>query len=264
VDASGNYFVTYTDINGCVCVSNTISVTVHPNPEIPVFTASGQLTFCEGDDVALTSSVPSNIEWSNGSIGASITSDQAGIYTVTHTDQNGCQSVSESGTVIVNSLPSVSMDLPALVCEETAPITLNGQPSGGIYSGSGVTSGTFNPSLSGQGDFAITYQYTDPNGCTDVVTEMISVESCLSVEQVNQHSFAIFPNPANQTITIQRFQSEIEMELIVYDSNGKIVLKKIIQENPVDIDVSKWAHGNYNFQIRSGELSKTTTVVIQH
>jgi hypothetical protein len=108
-------------------------------------------------------------------------------------------------------------------------------------------SDTFDPSAAGEGAFTISYQYTDGNGCSDSVIETITVESCLSVEEGTQGLFAIYPNPAYKKVTVHRFNSDAEMELIVFDTNGKKILHQKIKENPVDIDVSSWANGSYNF-----------------
>jgi len=64
------------------------------------------------------------------------------------------------------------------VCETTAPFNLFAIPSGGTWSGTGITSaanGTFDPSVSGIGSFVITYNST-ANGCasSDTLTIVVS------------------------------------------------------------------------------------------
>lgn len=46
----------------------------------------------------------------------------------------------------------------------------NGTPSGGIYTGPGVSSGVFSPSGVGEGDYSINYHYVDPfSGCSNQI-----------------------------------------------------------------------------------------------
>jgi len=63
-------------------------------------------------------------------------------------------------TVIYNFAISsvVSLNLTSTLCENESAIILNGgQPSGGMYYGSGVTNGTFDPALAGGGNHVISY-----------------------------------------------------------------------------------------------------------
>jgi hypothetical protein len=75
----------------------------------------------------------------------------------------------------INSLPVINAGGPyGPVCEDGANITLTGSPSGGTWSGNGVTDGagaigSFNPSgWSSSSPVTVTYSYTDPvSGCTN-------------------------------------------------------------------------------------------------
>lgn len=67
------------------------------------------------------------------------------------------------------------------VCENAGLIPLNtGTPSGGIYSGVGVSANNFNPSLAGVGTHAITYTYVDATGTYDT-TQTITVNAAPNV-----------------------------------------------------------------------------------
>lgn len=62
------------------------------------------------------------------------------------------------------------------ICGYAEPLELiNGVPSGGTYSGTGVSGGYFDPTTTGIGTHAITYTHTNSNGCTNSVTENITV-----------------------------------------------------------------------------------------
>jgi hypothetical protein len=73
------------------------------------------------------------------------------------------------------------------VCETTAPFNLFAIPSGGTWTGTGITSasdGTFDPSVAGIGSFVITYNST-ANGCasSDTLTIVVSGSTNTAPEQ---------------------------------------------------------------------------------
>lgn len=97
--------------------------------------------------------------------------------TATHvlTNAVGCDSVVTLDLTILPN-PNVSQQSFVDVCDQGGTINLiGGSPSGGTYSGVGVSGTTFNPLQTGVGTFDITYSYLDANGCQDSVTEPITV-----------------------------------------------------------------------------------------
>ena len=82
-------------------------------------------------------------------------------------------------TVTVNPIPVMSLPAFKPICiNETPFILTGGLPAGGIYSGTGVSSGKFNPIIAGIGEFFITYSFTNLNGCTNTAKQSITVTSC--------------------------------------------------------------------------------------
>jgi hypothetical protein len=85
-----------------------------------------------------------------------------------YTNSNSCYN-KDSFNIVVNSIPNVSIgSLPTSLCSNGNPITLSGTPSGGVFSGNGVSGNQFNPSMSTVGTQYINYEYTDNNGCSDI------------------------------------------------------------------------------------------------
>ena len=108
----------------------------------------------------------------------------AGLFDILYTvsSGNGCQA-STIVTITVNSLPVVSSTtLNPVYCHNAASVNLIGNhaPSG-IFTGPGVTNngnGTavFSPILAGEGGpYAISYTYTNSNGCTASYNQMVAV-----------------------------------------------------------------------------------------
>ena len=69
------------------------------------------------------------------------------------------------------------------VCGIGQPFEIkNGIPTGGVYSGTGVSGGYFDPSVAGPGIHTITYDDTSPNGC--VVSTSADIEITASTIEV--------------------------------------------------------------------------------
>ncbi|MBL4586921.1 MAG: VCBS repeat-containing protein [Flavobacteriales bacterium] len=104
VSTGGIYMVRVTDnATGCSAVSASTLVEVSPD-ETPEITVTGELSFCEGESVTLTSSEASAYQWSNG-LGSdqSVQVTQEGTYSVTIT--GSCDDFT-SIDVIVEVLPA--------------------------------------------------------------------------------------------------------------------------------------------------------------
>ena len=103
-----------------------------------------------------------------------ITMADAGTYSVTIVDANGCEA-STSADVEVFPIPELLIEAVPVLCLSEAPVELVATPSGGFFSGPGTIDGThFDPSIVGSGEYIIIYSYTDPNGCTN--TEVINIK----------------------------------------------------------------------------------------
>ncbi|AKD58536.1 hypothetical protein SD10_14285 [Spirosoma radiotolerans] len=95
-----------------------------------------------------------------------VTASQAGTYQVTVTAPTGCTAVSNPYVLGQFDRPAVQFDSIAPVCiTYPAPISLQGQPAGGIYAGAGVKANTFEPALAGVGRHELTYTITSSEGC---------------------------------------------------------------------------------------------------
>lgn len=94
------------DCEGSFGVSE-VSIVVNPNPLVPVITANGPTTICEGASVVLTSNAQTGNVWNitgPDQFNQSITVTTAGSYAVTVINQFGCADTSEA--LVVEVLPS--------------------------------------------------------------------------------------------------------------------------------------------------------------
>ncbi len=180
VAGPGTFTVTYmyTDGNGCSS-SASPTQTVNALPSVTF----GQVGYVciNGTAITLTSGSPtggtySGTNVSGGSFDPSI-SAAIGTFTLdySYTDGNGCSSVATQ-TVDVYDIPTVTHSALSDVCEGSDTIILSGgTPTGGTYTGTGISMGSFVPTLSGPGTFTLTYSYTDGNGCSNETSPTITV-----------------------------------------------------------------------------------------
>ncbi len=96
---------------------------------------------------------------------------------------NSCGSRDSSKLVVdINSLPVVDFTgLNAYYCIYSPSVTLTGSPSGGVFSGPGISGNTFTPATAGQGTHNITYTYTDPS--TNCTNQKV-IQTSITVPQV--------------------------------------------------------------------------------
>ena len=179
------YKVTGTDVNSCSSTTS-ISVTVTALPTVTV--TSDVATICAGGTAKLTASGATTYAWSNllppNAIN-SVTPSTTTTYSVTGTT-NGCYATS-SVKVSANPNPTVTAFGPyADVCLNGGNSTLTALPTGGTFTGTGVTGTQFDPMVAKPGTIAMNYSVTVA-GCTGTATTNIIVKdtSAISITAPN-------------------------------------------------------------------------------
>lgn len=242
--ATTTYTVTGVDANGCVN-SDAVVVTVNA---LPTVTASADMDICEGSSTTLTALGAASYSWDNGAgSGSSVTVSPAAstTYTVTGTDANGCQNTDQV-VVTVNPLPTVSITPATInpVCVDNAdPITLVGSPTGGTFSGPGVSGSTFTPSSAGVGIHTISYNYTDGNGCTGTNTVVVEVQDCSGVGEELLEGVVLSPNPNDGNFEISGL--DLDSKYTIVDERGRIVLDGKVETKDQKIKVMNLQSGAY-------------------
>ncbi|WP_186280062.1 FG-GAP-like repeat-containing protein [Fluviicola chungangensis] len=137
VTTSGSYSVDVTNGFGCTTSSATTNVTVNPNPPIPIITAGGPTTFCDGSSVILTSSALSGNTWSTSETTQSITVTAPGSYSVTETNGFGCSSSSIPTSITVNpipAIPTITAGGSTTFCDGGSVVLTSSAASGNLWS----------------------------------------------------------------------------------------------------------------------------------
>lgn len=193
--ASGTYTVIAD--NGCASSPASTSVTVNATPSQP--SASTNAPVCQGSTITLSVATIAGATYSwtgpggytsftqNNNI-TNADSTNVGDYLVT-ASANGCTSIADTVSVIVDQPALVNAGSPVTVCGNNSLITLSGTVSGGTNTGlwSSSGSGAFNPSASdlnaayqpssadtAAGSVTLTLSSTNNGACT-AVTSSLSV-----------------------------------------------------------------------------------------
>jgi hypothetical protein len=149
------------------------------------------------------------------------------------------------------------------VCINTPAFTLTGgSPSGGTYSGTGVVSNVFDPSVAGFGAFTIDYTFTDANGCFASSQQPITV-GCAGVEDVQQANFKLYPNPSDGQFMLE-VTGMVPEKLKVFDAAGKLVYNQLpAADNGIYvIDLNELAKGVYSLEILSAGKTFRQRVIL--
>lgn len=91
----------------------------------------------------------------------------------------------------------------------------------------------------------------DSNGCfamSDTINFVISV-----LTEIGSASIEIFPNPVINELFISLPEANNKVVIIVYDISGRVMLRKITDDNIAIIDMKMLANGVYTLKVESGE-----------
>jgi hypothetical protein len=189
--------------------------------------------------------------------------------TITVTPENSCGTGTPSTlSVVVNPLPVVSIvGLGAFYCNYYPAVTMTGNPSGGTFTGQGVTGNTFDPAAAGVGVWPITYTYTDANSCTNSETLDVTVDVCTSTGNDELAGLiSVYPNPFKDMLTVE-IQAVQSGDFIwnLYDMNGKLIQSGVyslsLGLNTLEIQTEELAAGLYMLKSNMNGQMHSTRIV---
>jgi len=180
---AGTYTVTITDGNDCE-INTTVVIT---EPAVIDITSSVSQSNCGMSDgsaiVSVTGGVmPFDYNWSNGSTADNITGVPSGSYTVTVTDNNGCEMIEVVGITDAGG-PSLTGVSENILCfgENNGSASVTATGGAGPYSYE-WTGGETTSSITGLGAGNYDVTVTDDNGCISIETFTISQPPAISID----------------------------------------------------------------------------------
>jgi len=245
VNSSGLFSITVSDVNNC-SDTDTVLVTLFSLPGADLGTNQ---TICSNDLPAILSVQSTGNQmsylWSTGQTTQQIQVSQAGLYSVSVTDVNGCESSDEVQIQVLSS-PNVNAGNDITVCDYDFPYTLNATGNGAEveWSNGAVTPLT---SVTSPGTYSVTT--TAQNGCQATDSIVVTSDPCVGIEE-NVIEFSIFPNPTLDEVLIKMNDNSYgNFELL--NSTGQTVLKGMLNNQP--IFVGDLANGAYIVRIFNSE-----------
>jgi hypothetical protein len=263
---SGTFDVTVTDtLTGCND-SDTINITINP---VPVVDLGNDTIQCGGTVMLDAGAGASSYLWSDGSMGQTLSVAFSGSYAVAVS--NGTCITSDTISVTIHVLPAVGMTpFPTSICLQQTAFTLtNGLPAGGVYSGTGVSAGMFDPATAGVGVHPITYTVTDVNGCSNSTAQNANVVDCIGIEEnALLQNVNVFPNPTSGMFSISISNANFsELNIVITDMQGKVVFnetdKTVTADYNKQISIENLAKGIYYIKLSSGNEMNIKKLIVQ-
>jgi hypothetical protein len=156
-----------TQANGCHATTNQIEVVVFANPEVAI-QALGNTSLCTGSSVELLSTQVAGNVWNDGSTGDNMIVSETGTYSLTYTDANGCQAVSNEINVNVSDAPAptISTSSSTAICDgETITISSSTADSYQWYLNGAVIENAVSNSIDVTAEGAYSVFVTNADAC---------------------------------------------------------------------------------------------------
>ncbi len=199
-NAGGNYTVALTSTNAAGNDTETktgyISVGSSSTPTVSI--SANQISQCVGSQFTFTSNVTNGgsnptYQWKlNGNnvwgnlptyFGSNFSNNDQISLEITSNSNCVTQTVAASNVVTISVTPPPAVSIgfaqgapSGPLCKNDPAVSLTGTPSGGTFSGPGVSGSQFTPAAAGTGSHFIFYDYTDASGCSNQDSVSVPVE----------------------------------------------------------------------------------------
>lgn len=246
VNESGNYSCTGINEFGCEGSSNQLSVEVFELPEVAMGISTDSICI-SADPVGIVGLPLGGTFIGDGIVASTIDPTIAGggahqVY-YTYTDVNGCTNTSEVFDYFVLFEPTVLFLSQDTVMAGDPPVEMTGIPTGGYYTGFGVSGNLFYPELVAPGYYQVTYNYVDGNGCNNRDTQTIYV-CCVGIDESITVQPKLYPNPTEGIINFTLGTRSVT-SFRIYDLSGRVVQQENLFSEQNSLNVSNLASGHY-------------------
>jgi large repetitive protein len=202
-NGTGSFTLTYTFSNANGCTASDTRVVTVINPTQP--NAGTDFAVCIDAPNIVLNPLPTGGTWTGSftTSGGVFNPTIAGSFNLVYTLGSGACLLRDTLVALVNPLPIVNAGTDFPICIDAGIQNLNGTPSGGSWTGIGITNSTgeFTPSVAGTGAKTLTYSFTDVNGCAATDNLVITVNPLPVVNAGNDTTLCNQPFPIQFTGT---------------------------------------------------------------
>lgn len=264
---AGTYYCTVTDSTGCSFVETAV-VNNQTSFTVQSYTDDDFCNYGQGQ-IALVIAGGSgyyNILWNTGSTNDTLSSLNAGTYTVTITDTvSGCD-YTNTYTLGNNGYFTVSEVITHATCgtcpDGTIDLTINGASSYYIFIWS---NGATTEDVSGLLPGTYTVTITDEWSCTDIQTYIIGFTTNIEGSD-NEIFISVYPNPSSGIINVDFDLSTYqEAEMILYNLLGDAIMRREISTSKATeiLDLTGLQKGMYVLRMHNKYFSRTMEIILQ-
>lgn len=243
------------ELNGCFSGPVTASVTINPLPQVNL---GDNLVACKGAEITINGPLGFvSYSWSNGDE-TSNTTVNAGTYTLTATDDNGCANSDE--ITVTESGPTANFgSTPATGSQVDAAIAFTDQSTGNPVSwswnfGDNGAANTQNAShaYAAQGEFVVTLTVTDANDCSDSESRTYTISNSVSVP----NSFTPNGDGYNDLFVVKGLEAFPNSKMMIFNRWGSEIYNTDAYAN--NWDGGKYPDGTYFYilELSTGEAMK--------
>ena len=255
ITTAGTYSVTAQNTNGCSLSSEEIVITNSPSFAV-TFSPVGPIELCEGEEVVLVAqSGYSNYQWSDGTIGETLLVSQAGDYSLSASNEDGCIETSTSTNVFFTSLPLADFTFSQTLNTEYEVEFTNNSNNANTFEwnfGGNNTSNQENPIFIFEYDNIWPVTLIISNNCGyDTLTLDVNVIKNSIYDLSGFKSILLSPNPGNDFLQLSGLALvNKNIVLNIYDLLGRLLISKSLKLN-----------GGFSEILETTELTKGIYVV---
>lgn len=277
-DYMGNHTLNIAGCNGCAAGTSTINYAInhqviYPNPTIvsvdtihvygypgiPVITYDSLNHTLTTPDLGFMYQWYFNDSPINGATDTSWTVTQSGVYHVIAINTTGCVSFSDTLTAIYcdpSIEPIVSIAAQNLLVATDIPLGYEIQWLLNGFAISGQTNDSINTMMSGSYSVAI----TDTFGCVHT-SAPFSVS--LNVSEIDQLNWSVYPNPANDFVTIELNSNILPEQIQLLDLTGRTIKKwNEVNSSSIQLDIRDMPDGYFILRLEQGTQFWTKKLLI--
>jgi hypothetical protein len=198
--------------------------------------------------------------------GSEVSEIESGNYSVTITDENGCV-FNQNVTVEYEEFFSFSLGIDTTICVNQQLLVTG--PAGYDYEWQDGSNNQFfvvSGPEDGVGTYVLILTASNDVGCENTDAIIVTVDSCVGVEESDLSEISVYPVPASGVIAVNNLPSNQNLLIDIVDASGRLL--KTIQSNQVNngtllMDISDLSSGMYLMNFKSDKSNATIRIVVE-